>query len=80
MMRPSRKRMKEGEEEEEQEEEDEEDEGLIIKLLLARLVVQPTDQRTDGQTDKPSYSDAWTHLKKCVMHVEWRTDVIPDFT
>ena len=24
---------------------------------------RPTDGRTDGRTDRPSYRDAWTHLK-----------------
>ena len=24
----------------------------------------PTDGRTDGRTDRPSYRDAWTHLKR----------------
>ena len=24
---------------------------------------RPTDRPTDGRTDRPSYRDAWTHLK-----------------
>ena len=36
----------------------------------------PTDQRTDGwtdaRTDKPSYRDAWTHLKTfCIEICKW---------
>ena len=31
----------------------------------------PTDPRTDGRTDKPSYRDAWTHLKTYPIYVTW---------
>ena len=27
----------------------------------------PTNQPTDQQTDRPSYRDAWTHLKKIIL-------------
>ena len=31
---------------------------------MDRQTNQPTDQPTNGRTDKASYRDAWTHLKK----------------
>ena len=31
--------------------------------LKKRVPDGPTDGRTDGRTDRPSYRDAWTHLK-----------------
>ena len=27
-----------------------------------------SDGRTDGRTDRPSYRDAWTHLKTTLLH------------
>ena len=35
----------------------------ISTIFEKRLTHGPTDQRTDGRTDKASYRDAWTHLK-----------------
>jgi len=31
----------------------------------------PTDRPTDGRTDKPSYRDAWTHLKRSLFGFDW---------
>ena len=37
---------------------------LCIFIILNSITAdQPTDRLTDGQTDKASYRDAWTHLK-----------------
>ena len=31
----------------------------------------PTDERTDGRTDTPSYRDGWTHLKMQLLTVSF---------
>ena len=36
----------------------------ISAIFEKRLTHGPTDRRTDGRTDKASYRDAWTHLKR----------------
>ena len=37
----------------------------IIGSLQKRVTDRRTDGRINGQTDRPSYRDAWTHLKMC---------------
>ena len=34
------------------------------KLCNGQTTDGRTDQLTDGRTDRPSYRDAWTHLKR----------------
>ena len=52
------------------EEDDEEGSGMITTFLLSQIhcftkmvIDGPTEEPTDGRTDKASYRDAWTHLK-----------------
>ena len=33
-------------------------------VLEGNTIYHPHDQQTQGPTDKHSYSDGWTHLKK----------------
>merc|ERR1712212_1081603 len=35
----------------------------ISAIKKKRVTERPTDPRTDGRTDRPSYRDVWTHLK-----------------
>ena len=40
-----------------------------LKVLISAIFEKRvTDLRTDGPTDKASYRDAWTHLKKHLWH------------
>jgi len=36
-----------------------------------RIMDPRTNGQTDGRTDKPSYRDAWTHLKRSLFGFDW---------
>ena len=43
--------------------------------LKFRGLKKTRDGRTDGRTDRPSYRDAWTHLKRIFYLASFQRDV-----